>query len=589
MFVTFVLISGFISIDMDYEKEQARLLRLFEEVPTDDENYGSDDDDEQGEIDNVETISNSSDTEQELDDDVVNNEPVVAVTREPCFIGKDNKTKWSKHCPPQNVRTRRTNIVLQLPGVKSYAKSKKSPLDIWLCLFDDEMLNKIVDCTNIKINSISQKFSRDRDVRSTNIVEIKALIGLLYLAGVRKANHMNLADLWRTDGSGVEAFRLGMNRIRFQFLMRCVRFDDIRTRQERVQVDKLAAIRTLFEKFNCNQKKCYSHSAYITIDEKLEAFRGKCSFRQYIPSKPNKYGIKIFALCDAKLFYTSHMEVYVGKQPDGPFQKETTAKAVVERLSQHIYNSNRNVTTDNWFTSMELAESLTRNKLTLLGTIRKNKRALPLDFVQNTDRPVGSSMFGFYNNTTLVSYIPKKGKNVLLISTMHYGDDIDPQTNKPEMIMAYNETKGGVDVVDKLCAQYNCARATRRWPMVPFYSMLNVAGINAFVIFNENNPNSKTPRKEFILMLSMSLLNDYQKERAVSTNLPRTIRMRLREVCGIPAEQEAPVRNPGAIGRCAQCHWQKNRKTKYFCQHCGKYLCLEHVRPMCNACYEKLV
>lgn len=54
----------------------------------------------------------------------------------------------------------------------------------------------------------------------------------------------------------------------------------------------------------------------------LEAFRGRCSFKQYIPSKPNRYGIKIFALSDARTFYTiytfyTNMEIYAGKQPEG--------------------------------------------------------------------------------------------------------------------------------------------------------------------------------------------------------------------------------------------------------------------------------
>ncbi|KAJ8929914.1 hypothetical protein NQ314_017348 [Rhamnusium bicolor] len=81
--------------------------------------------------------------------------------------------------------------------------------------------------------------------RMLDLVEIKELIGLLYLAGVRTSNHMNLGNLWRIDGSGVEAFRLAMNRIRFQFLMRCVRFDDISTRQEKLQVNKSAPIKTV--------------------------------------------------------------------------------------------------------------------------------------------------------------------------------------------------------------------------------------------------------------------------------------------------------------------------------------------------------
>ncbi|XP_072401080.1 uncharacterized protein [Diabrotica undecimpunctata] len=133
---------------------------------------------------------------------------------------------------------------------------------------------------------------------------------------------------------------------------------------------------------------------------------------------------------------------------------------------------------------------------------------------------------------------------------MHHGDDIDPTTNKPEMIITYNETKSGLDVVDKLCAQYNCARATRRWPMVPFSSLLNVAGINSFVVYNSLNEESKTPRKEFLLQLWMLLTSDYQKVRAMSTSLPRTIRMRLREICGLAGEQILVI-TPGTQGRCA--------------------------------------
>lgn len=44
-----------------------------------------------------------------------------------------------------------------------------------------------------------------------------------------------------------------------------------------------------------------SLSQYVTIDEMLLEFRGRCSFREYIPSKPNK----IFAMTDAQMFYYS--------------------------------------------------------------------------------------------------------------------------------------------------------------------------------------------------------------------------------------------------------------------------------------------
>ena len=55
---------------------------------------------------------------------------------------------------------------------------------------------------------------------------------------------------------------------------------------------------------------------------------------------------------------------------------------------------------------------------------------------------------------------------------MHHDKAIDngtTETKKPEMTTFYNRTKIGVDILDQLCAKYNVARNTRRWPMVIFW------------------------------------------------------------------------------------------------------------------------
>jgi hypothetical protein len=85
----------------------------------------------------------------------------------------------------------------------------------------------------------------------------------------------------------------------------------------------------------------------LGTNEKLEAFRGNCQFRQNIPSKPNKYGIKIFALCNAKMFYTLYLEVYVGKQLEEQFHVSNSPTAVVGKLGQYVKGSSRNITIDN--------------------------------------------------------------------------------------------------------------------------------------------------------------------------------------------------------------------------------------------------
>ncbi len=156
------------------------------------------------------------------------------------------------------------------------------------------MLESFVVSANIYIQSIRHKYSRPRDACDTNLVELKACLGLLFLGGVMKVSHTCLEDLWDPDGTGLEYFRLtGINR--FKFILQSLRFDDIRTREDRKVTDKLAAVRYLIEKFNGKLTKHYRLSETVTIDEMLDAFRGRCGFRQYIPNKPAKYGLKPYS------------------------------------------------------------------------------------------------------------------------------------------------------------------------------------------------------------------------------------------------------------------------------------------------------
>lgn len=293
------------------------------------------------------------------------------------YVGKDKVTHWSKHkAEKRTVKTRRENITRRLPSSSSATTNLKNPIDIWNYFMSEEIIDIIVDCTNKYIEElrVSGKYSRERDANPTSKHEIRALIGLLYLGGVTDSNRTNRDDVWKRDGYGIELFHFVMSQQRFKFLLRCIRFDDKTTRSERQKYDKLAAIRNIFDIFVSGCQKGYHFSDFVTIDEMLVGFRGKCNFRQYIPSKPNKYGLKILAICDAKMFYIGTMEVYVGQQPDGPYKKSNKPSDVVLSLSENISRSGRNLTMDTWFTSVQLVMTLLKeHNITVLGTIRKNE------------------------------------------------------------------------------------------------------------------------------------------------------------------------------------------------------------------------
>ena len=151
-------------------------------------------------------------------------------------------------------------------------------------------------------------------------------------------------------------------------------------------------------------------------------------------------------------------------------------------------------------------------KVTLVGTMRKNKPDIPPEMMPNKNRKSLSSQFGFRKELMMVSYVPKPKKAVILLSTMHSDASIDETTRdkqKPSVVTFYNETKGGVDTADKKCAATSCSRRTNRWPMSLLYSLVNKVCLNSFVTYVWNNDEDGLRlRREFLRHLGKELLRE---------------------------------------------------------------------------------
>jgi hypothetical protein len=86
----------------------------------------------------------------------------------------------------------------------------------------------------------------------------------------------------------------------------------------------------------------------------------------------------------------------------------------------------------------QLATELLSKKVTLIGTLHKNKVEIPPEFQPNRRCEVGSSLFGFTDQLFSVSFVPKRNKAVVLVSSMHHDNKIDNETGKPDIIVTYN-------------------------------------------------------------------------------------------------------------------------------------------------------
>lgn len=245
------------------------------------------------------------------------------------------------------------------------------------------------------------------------------------------------------------------------------------------------------------------------------------------------------------IIYTVHIYIYIytGKdcygrtlaQHEKELRKSTQS---VLRLVQLIIQSRRNVTGDNWFSSIELVQELKARDLTYVGTLKKNKPEVPKEFLPNKARAVNSCIYGFTNDMTLLSYVPKQNKAVLMISSMHHSVHVDEQTKKPEIIALYNSTKGGVDGLDqKIANYYSSNRRTRRWPMAVFFTIIDVsAGVNAFVIHQTYEKTPRMKRMEFMKDLAFDLIKPFitQAQRLQKGHLPRELSMSMRRILQIP-------------------------------------------------------
>ena len=89
--------------------------------------------------------------------------------------------------------------------------------------------------------------------------------------------------------------------------------------------------------------------------------------------------------------------------------------------------------------------------------MRKIKPELPPEFTKTRGREVMSTLFGFQKDVMIASYCPKKNAVVNMLSTMHNQPDVDENSKKkkPDVILCYNETKNGVDIVDKMVKTYS--------------------------------------------------------------------------------------------------------------------------------------
>lgn len=487
--------------------------------------------------------------------------------------------------------------------------------DTFKCIFTPEIVDIIVRHTNKKARSVYQDYNKKNPTKQPlcwkdlTATEFYAFMRILIASGANNSNTDHVFDLFKYNSHPLYRATMGLNK--FCNIIRFLRFDDANTREQRLKADKAAPISEIWTMLNCSLINMYRSTENLIIDEQLFAYRGRTRFTQYIPSKPAKYGIKVWWICDAENYYPLTGQIYTGKSASRG--EVNQGERVVKHLAASFKGSGRNITMDNFFTTLSLAQHLLFWNLTIVGTLKRNKKYIPAEMTETKSRAINSLLFGYHENVTICSYVPKKKKTVILLSSMHHDVDATSGPNKkPDMIHFYNKIKSGIDMIDKLVGRYSVRRRTNRWPLAFFYNIIDIAALAAYTIYYENNDmlrKNTDQRRVFLRQLGEELCSPIIQDRSLNQQVIRNLSTKLAigsmlnrsiDIASTSAStaftsaSTAPTRRDASgrkivVGSCYICHGaphKRRRKTRKSCIRCEKSICDEYSSTfiICKSC-----
>jgi hypothetical protein len=487
-------------------------------------------------------------------------------------------SEWNLHAEVVGRRPSR-NILTQRDGFQR-GLHPQTRLDAFYVVFEG-ILDSTVTYTNIAGRRLARK--KGFQWKKTDRVEMEAFLGLHILAGALKAHHRCLRELYDLR-DGIPLFRAAMSEGRFEQLKACLRFDDpVRRNPD----DRAAPAGTLLQQFNEKMLKIYTPGENITIDEMLVEFHGCVSFRQYIPSKPGKFGLKMYWVAEADTAIPLRCLLYVGRSTVSEASREEHGghvQALVMELMEPFLDSGRNLTTDNWFTSKKLALKLIDRRTTLVGTLKNNSPCIPAPAKTTEGRVRGDSVHFYSTSTTICSFWDKGSRPVNVLSSMHGAQrNCSADEGKSEIVKFYNATKSGVDILDKLVRGYSSKRKYRRWPCHVFFTLVDCSVYVAYMMRKLTTENQEG-HYFFKVELAYELVLPLVRCRSEMPCLRSWVKEAMKLVGVQPMSAPHSSHPGGTVGRCAFCPREMDRKSKTCCSSCGKFICGDHQIVCCSEC-----
>ena len=325
-------------------------------------------------IEDLEFLSDDSTISVEANDPVINT-PVV-----------DPISQFRGVAPTRDTKPSPELTFTGLPvGVNRDIPTFDSPTDAFQSIIDEEVVESIVMWTNER----AEKYFEGRDNtivngikwRPVDIPTMYIFLALVMNMGVVK--EPEISNYWsrhpQYGGPAIFNSKV-MSRNHFLNILKFLRFGSVDDADKNNQSTRIEPLLDIL------RQKCKDHvnpGLHIAIDEALILWKGRLRFRQFIKTKRSRFGIKVFITCpgDAKWYgYSYDFKIYYGKKSKFATEKSKSAKdkltlteEIVVAMLGDLIGCGRHVITDNWYTSLRLAEFLLTENTDLTGIVKPNR------------------------------------------------------------------------------------------------------------------------------------------------------------------------------------------------------------------------
>ena len=415
-------------------------------------------------------------------------------------------------------------------GNLNAAESIQIPINYFKIFIDLTLINHIVDQSNLcaaQVNLASPlELSCDAFDKFLAVVCLMSIVAL---------PHLRL--YWLLDLAVCQVKNI-LSRKQFEQIKQFVHFNDNTTEMlspTDANFDQLFKVKPLLDHL---QKKfnLVPMSQMMCVDEMMIPFKENSLLKQYIPSKPHKYGYKVFVLCNNSGI-THDFEVYSGKvEPPTNIDLGASSNLVL-RLSKTIpVGKNHLLFFDNWCTSLFLMNFLAKSAIYCLDTVKRNQLSginFPPDKKMKDDGQ-GSHVEKecVVDNTIIraVKWFDNNGVSLLTtFDSVHPLCDVSryDQKNKirisipcPKMVCTYNKCMGGVNLLDSLIGLYRTKIRSKKYYYRIFYHFLDVTVVTSWLLYERDCKDFCVPKcKQLTLLQFKHCIAESLSERASLSQL----------------------------------------------------------------------